>query len=178
MQNINEGLLYDGMLPLAIRSVPALPSENQLAMINASNESLLKASLILHDSPEIDEHDELSQELRRQDYKINLLLEMVGELLAHQNILPAPIQLSLTSSHLDCQYTNPDFSQTLGEVVEISLYITPNTPKALTLFGHVMKTGIECSIQFMGINQSVQDWLEKVIFRHHRRTIAQSLHTK
>jgi hypothetical protein len=30
------------------------------------------------------------------------------------------------------------------------------------------------SIGFIGVSQAVQDWLEKFIFRHHRRNIAQA----
>lgn len=96
-----EGLLYEGSLPISFRRIACFPEEGQLALINEKNENFLKTSLIRHEATELDEHDEISLELRRQDLKINLLLDLVAELLVQQNKLPPAIMLKYTATDLE-----------------------------------------------------------------------------
>lgn len=178
MDPMDEGLLLEGELPASFQVVDSFPEDAELAIINEKNESFLRTSLIPQEPVDLDENDEISLELRRQDLKINLLLEMVGELLIQQNKLPSRVKLNLTSLGLECLSSIGTLKA--GEKVAITLYITPSTPRALQLYGEVLTTGNEDNIvfKFVGVNQSVQDWLEKFIFRHHRRTIAQGLASK
>lgn len=178
MDPMDEGLLLEGDFPVSFQLVENFPKEGQLALINEKNESLLRASLIPHEPVDLDEHDEISLELRRQDLKINMLLDMVGELLAQHNKLPSPVRLNLTSLGLECLSSVDEFKA--GEKVAITLYITPPTPRALKLYGEVFASDNDrhTAINFVGVNQSLQDWLEKFIFRQHRRIIAQGLASK
>lgn len=175
MLPIDEGLLLEGNFPVAFSSVDDFPGFAELAIINQGNESFLRICLSPQEPIELDEHDEVSLELRRQELKINLLLDMVGELLAKQKQLPAPVKLNLTS--LGMEWPNNAAKFKVGEKLAIALYISPPTPKELRLYGEVVAgEGDETTaIHFVGLNQSVKDWLEKFIFRHHRRTIAHSL---
>lgn len=176
MHRADEGLLLDGALPVSLQRVDNFPEDSELAHINDKNESFLRVSLSPLEPPELDEYDEISLELRRQDLKINLLLDMVGELLAQQNKLPEATALKLTAQSLECCINLGDFKP--GEKLTIALYISPPTPRALKLYGEVIENeddGDACiAIKFFGINQSVQDWLEKFIFRNHRRIVAQA----
>lgn len=178
MDSTNEGLLFQGSLPISLRRIESFPEDGQLALINEKNENFLRISLIGHETIEIDEHDEVSIELRRQDIKINLLLDLVSELLIQQNKLPAAIMLKFTATSLEYE-SSPDAYQA-GEKVEIALYLSPSLPRALKLYGEVLASDNDNStrISFVGVSQVVQDWLEKFIFRHHRRTVAQGLAVK
>lgn len=173
MDSSNEGLLYEGSLPVSFQPIECFPGEGQLALVNEKNENFLKTSLTRHESMEVDEHDEISLELRRQDLKINLLLDMVGELLVQTNKLPAEVMLRLTATGLE--YDGDSAAHKAGDKLEIALYISPSTPRALKLYGEVLTSDADSiiSIGFIGVSQAVQDWLEKFIFRHHRRIIAQ-----
>ncbi len=178
MVSTDEGLIFEGMLPVSFQPVDNFPEEDQLAIINEGNEYFLKTSLILHESIEIDEHNEVSLELRRQDLKINLLLNMLGELLVQQKSLPPATMLKLTAKGLEC--VSIPVANNAEVKVEIDLYITPSIPKALKLYGEVSASedGSRTTIRFVGVNQAVQDGLEKIIFRHHRRTVAQGIALK
>jgi len=178
MHRTDEGLLLEGMFPASFQALDNFPEVGDLALLNEKNENYLRTCLISHDSIDVDEHDEISLELRRQDFKINLLLDMLGEFLVQQNKLPPSVKLNLTSMGLECSSSIAGYK--VGEKVEIDLYINPSFPKALKLYGEVRAIDTEgrTAINFVGVNQSVQDWLEKFIFRHHRRTIAQSLMSK
>ena len=55
--------------------------------------------------------------------------------------------------------------------------ISPSYPRPLELPAAVVKhdtlaAGVRCTAAFVGCSEPVQDWLEKLIFRHHRRRIA------
>ena len=173
MDTPDEGLLYEGSLPISFRRIECFPEAGLLALINEKNENFLKTSLIRHEATELDEHDEIILELRRQNLKINLLPDLVAELLVQQNKLPPPITLRFTAT--DLEYESGPEAYQAGEKVEIALYITPSLPRALQLFGEVTASNnnSSTSISFVGLSQVVQDWLEKFIFRHHRRTTAQ-----
>lgn len=173
MDNSDEGLLYEGSLPISFKRLECFPEEGQLALINEKNEHFLKTSLIRHESTELDEHDEISLELRRQDLKINLLLDLVAELLVQQKQLPPAAMLKFTATNLE--YKNDTDTYQAGEKLEIALYIAPSLPRALLLYGEVLTADNDgsTSIGFVGVSQVVQDWLEKFIFRHHRRIVAQ-----
>ena len=178
MDKTDEGLLFEGMLPVSFQRVDNFPDLDQFAFINEENENLLRTSLIWYESAEVDEHDEISLELRRQDLKITLLLDMVGELLRQQIKFLPPIMLKLTARGLECT-TSPAINEP-GEKVKIALYITPSTPRALKLYGEVreMDADDRVTIGFVGVSQVVHDCMEKIIFRHHRRAIAQGLASK
>ena len=179
MDSPNEGLVYEGMLPLSLTTIEQFPSDSEYVTFNSVNENLLKANLILHDSPELDDHDDISLELRRQDMKISLLLELVGELLRQHQLVPEAQKLKLTSSSIECSM--PDalkHNLVKGSKVSINLYISSSTPKPLKLFGELIEVSTDqkiVGINFKGLTQTVQDWMEKTIFQHHRRTVAQSL---
>lgn len=173
MNNINEGLLFQGKLPVSLQLIDALPDEDHLAIINHENENFLKISLILDETVEIDEHDEIRVELRRQDLKINLLMDMVGELLSQRKGMPKFVPVKLTSSGIELQ-TPGEFKT--SDKLEVEIYITPATPRALKFYGEAVLNEEDNTIliRFSGVSLQVKDWLEKIIFRYHRRAIAHS----
>lgn len=173
MDNINEGLLFQGKLPVSLQLIDALPDEDHLAIINHENENFLKISLIIDEAAEIDEHDEIRVELRRQDLKINLLMDMVGELLSQRKGVPKFVPVKFTPSGIELQ-TLGEYKT--GDKLEVEIYITPAMPRALKFYGDAVlnEDGNTIFIRFSGISLQVQDWLEKVIFRYHRRAIAHS----
>lgn len=167
----DEGLLLEDSMPVSLEAIESWPEDGQLLLCNDANEWFLRASLALHDSPEADEHDEVRMELRRMDLKLRLLMDMVGELLQRQLQIPAPKPVKLTPLGITVQ---ADGSHAPGDRLALALYINPLLPRALRLFGSVerVEEGGRLSIRFHGLSQGAQDWLEKLIFRHHRRTVA------
>ena len=56
----------------------------------------------------------------------------------------------------------------------VSLYINPALPAPLCLYGVIEAVGEGgwISIRFQDVTQTVRDLLEKMLFRHHRKTVA------
>lgn len=168
----SDSLVFQGRLPAAFRSIEAAPGPSTLVISNEKNEHTLKSSLISNEPAEIDEHDDVMQYLKRQEAKLDLLLDMVTEILSRQSNMPQEIDVRLTAQSVAWQDTERSFAA--DEVVEVDVYITPSIPKPLRFYGKVVSSEAgQHSVEFFGVNQQVTDLLDKILFRHHRRAVAQ-----
>jgi hypothetical protein len=169
----DSGVVFSGSLPLSLELLSGAPQEHELLRANESNELLLRSVSALEEKIDHDENDELAQELRRQDMKLNLILDMIGTLLMQQQVIPAARELQLSAGGLRLGIApNPAITQHC----RIQLYIEPAIPKPLTLYGQCRpapQAGMT-DVAFSGVSQVVTDHLDKYIFRHHRRRIAQA----
>jgi len=159
-------------------------------LINEKNENILKTSISLHEAIDLDEHDEVAVELKKLDQKMDLLLDMIGELLTQKNDSPEKVSIRLTAHSLACESKKlvKLVDKQTTKKVKICLYINPSIPSALNLFGEVKlcenidtidnSFDVEAIVSnmivvnFFGLSQAVKDQLEKIIFRHHRKIIA------
>lgn len=177
-----SGLVYEGQLSLSLDSVPDVPHVAMLTAINDGNELLLKNVMSMDEKLESDEDDEVIHELRRQDLKIRLILELLSMLLVQNKMMPEPAQVKFSSEvfsvPLDISALADKGGEVLkeGEVYKLSLYIDPSLPRPLILFVSAIAgapPGWQ-DFKFLQMKQSVQDILEKFIFRQHRRIVAQT----
>lgn len=169
---LNDGLVYEAHLPLAWREVGTFPDAGELVQQNAANEELLRTFSVIDQTggEHAEEKSELAQEIARLDAKLNLALELLGEVLTRHTALPAAVALKLGACGLEWQGEHPP---ALGAQLAISLYSHPNLPRPLLLNGVVTYSDADTArARFHGMNDSVRDWLEKMIFRHHRRAVA------
>lgn len=169
----DSGVVYTGSLPLSVTLMSGAPLEQELLRANESNELLLRSVSALEEKIDTDESDEIAQELRRQDMKLNLILDLLGALLLQQQVIPETRELQLSAAGLRA-VVSP--TPAPAQHCRIQLYIEPAIPKPLTLFGqcHVSAQAGATDIAFVGLSQTVTDHLDKFIFRHHRRRIAQA----
>jgi len=168
----SDSLVFQGLLPARFKAIEELPSPSTLVISNEKNEHTLRSSLMPSEPLEIDDNDELTQFLKRQEAKLDLLTDMVTELLTQQSHMPAELDVRLTAESLVWQDPNADFA--LEQCLEIDIYVTPAIPKALRFYGFVRSSEEgQHSVEFSGVNQTVTDLLEKILFRHHRRAVAQ-----
>lgn len=172
--SVDDSLVFVGQVPTSIKPVPDIPGASTLVVINERNEHTLRSSLIPNEPVEVDDSDEITQHLKRQETKLDLLLDLVTELMARQNQIPQDIEIRLTARGIDWQGGDGEFSQ--GDCVEVKVYITPSVPRPLTFYGRVVSDSQQDrhSVEFSGVSRPVTDLLEKILFRHHRRAVAQS----
>lgn len=176
-----QGLYYESTVSLVCQVVDSLPDDNELVSINENNIRFLKALAALNEAaPEAgDEVPQTAAELQRLDLKLNLLLEIVGQLLANQRTLPAPTQVRL--GHSGIEWVAQDCPPS-GAQVCIEVYLRSELPSPLKFHGiavivdsteGVGSVGQRVQVRFVGLSSVLQDDLEKFIFRRHRRSIAQ-----
>jgi hypothetical protein len=174
-----EGLLYEDTLPLSWQEIGPTAPDRALS-VQQANERLLRhlAAIEEHRIEPADEgHPQIMQDLARLDLKVNLLLDMVGQLLSRQMVLPDPAPIKLGADRL--QWTSRQSPPRPGDRLMVELYLNPRYPNPLTLLGTVEKVSQEgrghvIEMVYGDVGEVVKDGLEKMIFRHHRRHIAQS----
>lgn len=169
----NDSLVFDGWLPASFTEIDAIPGASTLAIINEKNEHTLRSSLIPADTIDLDDHDELGQYLKRQETKIDLLLDMVTELLTQQKRIPREQQIRLTAQGVE--WTESEKNYASDTCLEISIYLTPSVPRPLRFVGQLQRASAldRYVVRFVGVSQQVTDLMEKILFRHHRRAVAQ-----
>lgn len=170
------GLNFTDNISIDWRPVADYPDDARLALVNESNEAFLRAvSAIGAFAPEPAEDGVgISQEIARLDLKINLLLDLVSQLIYKQLDIPERSLVTISSGEISWSSSRVPEP---GAVVFVQVYIQHGTPKPLCFYGKVISTGQEyeagCArVSFLGLAGSAQSWLDKLIFRHHRRAVA------
>ncbi|PCI81628.1 MAG: hypothetical protein COB20_01360 [SAR86 cluster bacterium] len=165
----------EGSYSFTVEKIQHVPTSTELLSIDKENEKLLRTSTIWQDPVEIEEldHDHVSLELRRQDLKISLLLDLVGELMIRQSELPPLESIQLTATGIE--FSNEVCTFGAGDMAKATLFLLPALPRALQFYGDITSSERKgfSVLSFQGISIAVQDQIEKIIFTHHRRSIAQ-----
>jgi len=173
-----SSLIFTGYLPLAWRELPALPDETELQHLEQANLNVLHTlfALDIHAGDHGDDPMALTNasELKRLDFKVGLLLGLVGQLLAHQQALPPEQSLALTVHDLSWRVATPP---PLGALLRLELYCNLCYPRPLILHAEVGEI-VSCEgdhqlkAVFSPIGAPMHEALERYIFLQHRRNIA------
>ncbi|MEH6616218.1 MAG: PilZ domain-containing protein [Porticoccus sp.] len=170
------GLAFTDNISITWKPVAYQPDDSHLALVNESNESFLRAvSAISEFSKDVSEDaPSLSQEISRLDLKLNLLLDLVSQLIYKQLDIPEMSRVTISSNGIEWEGKNvPKPNQT----VFVQVYIQRGTPKPLCFYGKVVSNQGnydlgQAKVGYLGLSGSAKTWLDKLIFRHHRRAIA------
>ena len=175
-----NSLVFAGRLPLAWQEMAALPDELELRELDRSNLQRLNTlfALDIHAGDFGDDPAALANatELKRLDFKVSLLLELVGQLFARQQNIPPERLLILTVDSLSWP---ADAAPALNSLLRLELYCSLNYPRPLLLPAQVTEitpaaNGWRVQARFHAPSLALQEALERYIFLQHRRTIANS----
>lgn len=145
--------------------------------VERANQNCLKIVLGLDDGMHdaLDENAEFSQDLQRIDFKINIILEMLGQLVSQNIKIPMSADIKIGPKVLQWQeLTNPPES---GQTIQAKIYLDARFPFPFVICGSVtsvipVETGYCVVMESVQINAYSLELLEKYIFRCHRRQIA------
>ncbi len=170
-----DGITYEDRLPVSWEVSPSLPSQSEQYRIDSDNQELLEALLILDEPIQNaeDEQEGVGQDhLRQLDVKLNLLMSLVRELLMAAVTLPDERSMQLGVQGL-CIYDAENEDVQVGHLLKIRLFLDPRFPRPLVLHGHVSVIhDAAITLTYCPLGVTVQDFLDRYIFRHHRRAIA------
>lgn len=176
------GLVYEDALPLGWRIVNHDVSTAEILSACQSNERVLRGFSVLDEhrtEGSDDEHGHHgAHDPSRLEFKLNLLLDMVARLLAEHVAIPAAAPVKMSGSGI--RWRSPSVPP-LGSTVSVDLYLNRLYPTPITFYGEVTQVepdGEEFQVEmiYRDMSDSLRSWLEKLIFRHHRRQIAHSRH--
>jgi len=171
----NDNLVYEGLVPLTCQMLDTLPGDDELTRININNEKVLRMVAVL-DEMHIETHEDPghSHDIARLEFKINMLMDLVGQLLERQLELPSRRQASINASGIQIETSDQDKIEP-GQLLRLSVYFIDAYPRPVDLIVSVASNNPQhvVSGQILALSETVQDLLERLIFRQHRRSVAQ-----
>ncbi len=176
INNSSGGLSFTENISISWKPIDYQPDDSHLASVNDSNEAFLRTvSAISEFSKDVsDDSPVISQEIARLDLKLILLLDLVGQLIYQQLDIPEISQVTISSNEIT--WLGEDVP-VVGSTVFVQVYIQRGTPKPLSFYGEVVSSSEDIGegrirVSYIGLCGSAKAWLDKLIFRHHRREVA------
>jgi hypothetical protein len=164
-------LAYEEVLPVTWAALSGT-LDAAAAGFAERNVRLLQALAAIEDHGVADKPDESAPDLTRLDFKINLLLDLVGQLVVANRPRPAPVAIRFNSQGALWHAPAPlPAAGTLG-VAEIHLRDFLAEPLRLVGTLTQVSTDGELTVRFAPVGEPLADLLERLIFRHHRRQVA------
>jgi hypothetical protein len=170
-----EKIAYEDLLPVRWMAHPTAVDEVTARHMAERNVRVLQACDALeeygqHDKP--DDESPHSADLMRLDFKLNLLLDLAGQLLANSQsrVSPRPIRLN----SLGATWKTDEAPLTPGGHGILEVGIRDIVVQPLNLPGEVVASATpgEARVRFTQLGEVVADHIEKLVFRRHRRKIA------
>jgi Atypical PilZ domain, cyclic di-GMP receptor len=170
-----EELAYEDVLPLAWKKMPEPFDAALMGSYADRNLRVLQALAALdeHGQPEkTDESSPHAADIMRLDMKVNLLLDMVGQLLVASRPRPRPAAIRFNALGGVFQAI-PPFPE-LGSQGVLEIFVRDSVAEPLRLAGRIASVGPDgrVKVRFAALSENVADLLEKLAFRKHRRQIA------
>lgn len=163
--DFGTALTYSASVPLAWEPIEHIVTDR----FDASNEQCLRTILNLSEH----HSNDVTEEFAALERKVDITLEMVASLLRTSIDMPSAKRFTLGAREVRWQPTAalPD----VGQELIITIYLHNLYPNPLNLIGRVtFVTDQECVVELAPQTMDVQQLLEKFIFLHHRRAIAQA----
>jgi hypothetical protein len=168
-----EELAFQDVLPLQWRPAPhSLDAtgfdDRNLRVLqawDAMEEHVPSEKQKTEDSP-------LSAEFLRLDMKVNLLLDLVGQLLSANR--PRPPATAVRFNAIGATWRGSGTLPEAGEQGVIDIYLRDCLAEPLRLAGRVTSVAPDghIKVKFLPMGEAVSDLIEKLAFRRHRRQIA------
>jgi len=172
-----DELALDASLPFAWR-----PSAESLSLGQSrhveTNLRVLQACLALDDQTSGDKGDDpapQAADLARLEMKVNLLLDMVGRLLVQTQPRPQPLPLRFNARGASWKGQNVSTTAvSVGDKGVFEIYIHDSLVDPLRVLGRVMRSTQDgtVEVQFDRSSDAIVNLIDKLVFRRHRRRIA------
>lgn len=171
-QAFSERVSYLGQPHLEVDAFE--PAAEDIARLNERNLHVLRslASLDERRAENADDDSPLMQELQRMDSKITVLLDIVDRLLMPAALLPRRHPVSFNAVGL----VLPQSVLPAGEQLLVRLHFEVCRALPLELpaqRGHLVNAE-NAFVYFYALSDMVEDGLERFVFCHHRRKVAEA----
>jgi hypothetical protein len=169
-----DKLAYEDLLPVRWRPLPGPVTDLQAQQLAERNLRVLQACDALEEQGRLEKSDEQSPhsaDLMRLDLKLNLLLDVVGQLLAasQQRAEPVQIRLNAMGAHFAWSQALAQGAHGILELTLRDIVVQPLHLPAEVVSGAAAG---QVRVRFLALGENVADHIEKLVFRRHRRKIA------
>ena len=170
-----EELAFQEVLPVLWRAAPSPLDPDAAASLAERNLQVLQAWDAMQEHGPVEKPDEnipYAADLMRLERKMNLLLDLVGQILATNRPRPAPAYVRFNALGAVWRGTPPLPEAGAQGILEVYLHECLAQP--LRLPGRVTNVTPDGNVKarFNPLSETIADLIEKMAFRRHRRQIA------
>lgn len=177
-QSEPQGIFYAADLPLSWTPLGHV-TPVQAEQWQHDAVALLRALAVIEAPAAETDRDAFSvagKAMERLEAKLDLALSLMMQLARQQAELPAPHAVTLRANSVEWVGASaPEQAQ----AILIALHLSPRLPQALCMPATVvaverLENGARVRADFSRLNKELDEWLERTLFRFHRRSIQQS----
>ncbi len=170
-----EELAYEDVLPVVWRRLPEPFDAGVMNSFAERNLRVLQSLGALEEHGQAEKTDDNSQhaaDIARLDLKMNLLLDMVGQLLVASR--PRPKAVAIRFNALGAVWHGMAPYPEMGNQGVLEIYLRDCIAEPLRLVGRIASVGPDGRIKARMVppGENIADMMEKLAFRKHRRQIA------
>lgn len=170
-ETILSGVTCEARWPLNWQAVSEL-APAAIARDMQINAALLQALAMLEASHTASEEN-TQQPWARLEAKVDLALALLGKLLQAYAQVPDPVPVTLAANGIEWLSAHDPGT---AQGILVSLWLSPSLPQPIVLparIANVGKEGLHWRIhaEFQHISVETREWLERTVFRYHRRAI-------
>ena len=171
---LNNELAYQDLLPVAFKPLAQPLELPAITALTDRNVRLLQVCAVLEEHGATEKKDESTPhaaDMMRLEVKVNLLLDLVGQLLAAQ--LPRPAQTLVRFNAMGAVWKTLDPPR-VGQQGLLEIWLRDSLPQPLALVANVTQVAADGHVKasFVPPGEATADLLEKLAFRRHRRQVA------
>jgi len=177
-----EELAFQSVLPLHWRPIANPTDRDTAAAFSDRNVRLLQAWEAMDEhgpTEKIDESSPNATDLMRLELKMNLLLDLVGQILASSRPRPAAVPIRFNALGVVWR-SAPGPLPEAGAQGIAEIYLHDCLAEPLRLPGRVTNVTPDghIKVRFLPVGEAVADLIEKLAFRRHRRQVAGTRHPR
>lgn len=175
-----DELAYEDVVPVIWQPLDEPPDVAATVSIEESNLHLLQACAAMDEHPaavprdKSDDGHPLAGDLARLEFKLNLLMDMVTQLVTRELSRPPPAQIRFNALGATCVLPGP--APAPGSVGMLHIYLRGTLPRPLSMPARAAGTDAQgrVRIRFLPVSEALGDMLDKLAFRRHRRHVAEA----
>jgi hypothetical protein len=171
---IFDKLAYEDLLPVRWQAQSSAVGDLQAQQFAERNLRVLQACDALEEHGRLEKADEESPhsaDIMRLDMKLNLLLDLAGQLLAASQQRAEPRQIRFNAMGANFAWPR---AETIGAHGILEITLRDIIVQPLLLPAEVVSGAAagQVRVRFLALGETVADHIEKLVFRRHRRKIA------
>jgi hypothetical protein len=171
---LQNELAYQDLLPVGWRPLSRAPDLATVTSMADSNVRILQVCAAIEEQGAVEKKDEKSPhsaDIMRLEVKMNLLLDLMGQLLAASQ--PRPPATVIRFNALGGVWNSTSVLR-VGDQGLLEIYLRDSLPRPLTLIATITQARQDGQVRaaFAPPGEAVSDLIEKLAFRRHRRQVA------
>ncbi len=172
---IHNELAYHDVLPVRWEPLTRVLNPFEISGMEESNVLLLQACVAVEEQPARDKNDDLhplATELARIDFKLNLVLKLLGSLVdSRQAIDPVPVQFNRRGASWQGRSVFPP----VGSRGILHIGLRSSLTQTLDFVADVSENELGAvSAEFVDVAAPVADLVQQLCFLKHRKRVAGS----